>query len=229
MNADTPSGIAVTRCADDSRRGDILALVHEAFGGLSPPSGALNETIDDVAARFAAGPVLIAEAGGELIGSVYGAVKEGGLYLTRMAVRPDWQKCGVGRALLKADLVLEKSAEACFDSQALRCFPSNSIRAPMGALSPKVGEGWKGIFFNENVLVSPPVNAPVISSPLACPLHRVASEAPSFCCAAIAPERSESRACAKTNLSICTVPFKTTIAGFLVSDSPRSVTSYRFL
>lgn len=102
MSADTPPGIAVTRCADDSRRGDILALVHEVFGGLSPPSGALNETAADVAARFAAGPVLIAEAGGELIGSVYGAVKEGGLYLTRMAVRPDWQKRGVGCALLKA-------------------------------------------------------------------------------------------------------------------------------
>lgn len=100
MSADTPPGFAVTRCADIERRGDILILVHEAFGGLSPPSGALNETIDDVAARFAAGPVLIAEAGGELVGSVYGAVKESGLYLTRMAVRPDWQKRGVGRALL---------------------------------------------------------------------------------------------------------------------------------
>jgi GNAT superfamily N-acetyltransferase len=102
VSADTPRGFAVTRCVDERRRGDILALVHAAFAGLSPPSSALRETIDDVAARVDAGPVLIAEAGGELIGSVYGAVKEGGLYLTRMAVRPDWQKRGVGRALLKA-------------------------------------------------------------------------------------------------------------------------------
>ena len=98
MSADTPRGFAATRCVDERRRGDILALVHAAFAGLSPPSGALHETIDEVAARLAAGPVLICEAGGELIGCVYGAVKEGGLYLTRMAVRPDWQKRGVGRA-----------------------------------------------------------------------------------------------------------------------------------
>lgn len=99
MSAD-PSVITVARCADIERRGEILVLVHQAFAALSPPSGALNETIDDVAARFAAGPVLIAVAGGELVGSVYGAVKDGGLYLTRMAVRPDWQKRGIGRALL---------------------------------------------------------------------------------------------------------------------------------
>jgi len=93
---------AVSRCADVERRGDILRLVHAAFGRLSPPSGALNETIDDVAARFAAGPVLIAEANGELIGSVYCTIKGDGLYLTRMAVAPARQKQGVGRALLKA-------------------------------------------------------------------------------------------------------------------------------
>ncbi len=107
------SACTVARCADDSRRADILMLVHAAFAGLSPPSGALRETVEDVAVRFAAGPVLIAQAGDELIGSVYGAVKEDGLYLTRMAVRPDWQKRGVGRALLAA-------AEAEARSLALR-------------------------------------------------------------------------------------------------------------
>lgn len=102
MSAAAPYAFTVTRCADVARRGDILALVHEAFGRLTPPSGALNETLDDVAARFQAGPVLIAEADGELVGSLYCALKEGGLYLTRMAVRPDRQKQGIGRALLMA-------------------------------------------------------------------------------------------------------------------------------
>ena len=92
----------ISRCADADQFAAILALVHEAFGNLTPPSGALNETLDDVAARFQAGPVLIAQADGELVGSLYCALKDGGLYLTRMAVKPSRQKQGIGRALLKA-------------------------------------------------------------------------------------------------------------------------------
>ena len=80
--------------------GDFHPGVHLAFGRLSPPSGALKETAGDVAARFRAGLVLIAEADGALVGSVFAALKGDGLYLTRMAVRPDWQNRGVGRALL---------------------------------------------------------------------------------------------------------------------------------
>ena len=96
------TAVAVSRCAGAAQFAAILALVHEAFGRLTPPSGALNETLDDVAARFKAGPVLIAEADGAFVGSLYCAPKGGGLYLTRMAVRPDRQKQGIGRALLMA-------------------------------------------------------------------------------------------------------------------------------
>ncbi|HTM79004.1 MAG TPA: GNAT family N-acetyltransferase, partial [Devosia sp.] len=39
---------------------------------------------------------------GQIGGTLVAAMKGGGLYLTRMAVRPDWQKRGVGRALLAA-------------------------------------------------------------------------------------------------------------------------------
>lgn len=96
------SGIVLSRCADAAQFAAILGLVHEAFGALTPPSGALNETLDDVAARFKAGPILLAHDSGELVGSVYCALKGDGLYLTRMAVRPDRQKQGIGRALLVA-------------------------------------------------------------------------------------------------------------------------------
>lgn len=96
------TAVAISRCSDAAQFAAILALVHEAFGRLTPPSGALNETLDDVAARFKAGPVLIAEADGAFVGSLYCAPKGGGLYLTRMAVRPDRQKQGIGRALLMA-------------------------------------------------------------------------------------------------------------------------------
>jgi GNAT superfamily N-acetyltransferase len=96
------AGVVIARCTDESRRSDILKLVHETFGGLTPPSGALNETLDDVAARFRAGPVLIAQDGDMLVGSLYCALKGDGLYLTRMAVKPDRQQQGIGRALLMA-------------------------------------------------------------------------------------------------------------------------------
>lgn len=96
------SGVVISRCAGEAQFAAILALVHETFGNLTPPSGALNETLADVAARFTAGPVLIAYDGNTLVGSLYGALKDGGLYLTRMAVKPDRQKQGIGRALLKA-------------------------------------------------------------------------------------------------------------------------------
>jgi GNAT superfamily N-acetyltransferase len=101
VSAETPA-FTVKRCADAGRSDDILTLVHLAFGALTPPSGALNETVDDVAARFRAGLVLIAEAEDVLVGSVFAAMKGDGLYLTRMAVRPDWQNRGIGRALLAA-------------------------------------------------------------------------------------------------------------------------------
>lgn len=109
MSADTPQAFIISRCADAARSDDILKLVHLTFGALVPPSGVLKETIDDVTARFRAGLVLIAEADHALVGSVFAALKGDGLYLTRMAVRPDWQKRGVGAALLAA---AEKQARA---------------------------------------------------------------------------------------------------------------------
>lgn len=112
MSVNAPHAFTVSRCADAARSGDILTLVHLAFGALTPPSGALKETAADVAARFRDGLVLIAEADVALVGSVFAALKGDGLYLTRMAVRPDWQKRGVGRALLAAASVQARALGA---------------------------------------------------------------------------------------------------------------------
>jgi GNAT superfamily N-acetyltransferase len=98
----TGPDFAVTRCTDAARSGAIIKLVHLTFGALVPPSGALKETEADVVKRFAGGPVLIAEANGELVGSLFCALKGDGLYLTRMAVAPSRQGQSVGRALLAA-------------------------------------------------------------------------------------------------------------------------------
>jgi predicted N-acetyltransferase YhbS len=95
-------GLVVAPLTDESRFGEVLELVHVAFGALTPRSGALDETVADVAARFRAGPILLAEDRGELVGSVFCATKNGSLYLTRMAVKPNRQKQGIGRALMAA-------------------------------------------------------------------------------------------------------------------------------
>jgi GNAT superfamily N-acetyltransferase len=92
----------IQRWTSPERLDDIMAMVHAAFAGFSPPSGVLNETAADLAQRQGDGCVLVAMAGGDFIGSVFCAEKDGGLYLTRMATRPDWRRRGVGKALLGA-------------------------------------------------------------------------------------------------------------------------------
>ena len=94
--------ITTSRLADAARFGEVLALVHEAFRGLEPPSGVLSETIADIEQRFKAGPLLIAQVGDELVGSVFCAVKDDALYLTRLATLPAWRRRGIGRALMAA-------------------------------------------------------------------------------------------------------------------------------
>jgi ribosomal protein S18 acetylase RimI-like enzyme len=84
------------------RLGDIMALVHAAFAGFEPPSSVLRETADDLAARQRDGVIFVAMANDEFVGSVFCAVKDGALYLTRMATHPQWRRRGVGAALMRA-------------------------------------------------------------------------------------------------------------------------------
>lgn len=97
-----PAGIRTSRLDDAARFGEVLALVHEAFAGLEPPSGVMSETVADIEQRFKAGPVLIAEAGAELVGSVFCAVNGDALYLTRLATLPAWRRRGIAQALMAA-------------------------------------------------------------------------------------------------------------------------------
>ena len=92
----------IRRWTSRGRLGDIMAIIHAAFAGLEPPSGVLTETVADLAARQRDGIVLVALSGAEFVGSLFCAHKDGSLYLTRMATRPDWQRRGIGRALLRA-------------------------------------------------------------------------------------------------------------------------------
>jgi predicted N-acetyltransferase YhbS len=92
----------VRRWTSAERRGDIMAMVHAAFGAFDPPSGVLRETVADLAARQRDGIVLVAQSGEAFVGSLFCARVEDALYLTRLACHPDWRKRGVGRALMAA-------------------------------------------------------------------------------------------------------------------------------
>ena len=75
-----PSAFRIRRWTGSERLGDIMAMIHDAFGGLSPPSGVLNETAADLAERQRDGLVLVAQAGERFIGGVFCARKSDALY-----------------------------------------------------------------------------------------------------------------------------------------------------
>jgi predicted N-acetyltransferase YhbS len=97
-----PPALTVVRWTAPDRLDDILDMVRSAFAGLEPPSGVLNETVADLAARQRAGIVLVAQTGTAFVGSLFCEHKGDALYLTRMASAPAWRKSGIGRALLEA-------------------------------------------------------------------------------------------------------------------------------
>ena len=94
----------IRRWTDADRLDELLALVHGAFGALAidPPSSALKETIGDIAARTRTQTVLIAEASGRLVGSLFCVREADALYVNRLAVAADWRGHGIGRALMEA-------------------------------------------------------------------------------------------------------------------------------
>jgi GNAT superfamily N-acetyltransferase len=96
------TAFSVTRWDKAERLDELLGVVHSAFREFEPPSGVLSETLEHLTARFYNEIFLVAQADGDIIGSLFCARKYGALYLTRMAVLPGWRKRGVGRALMAA-------------------------------------------------------------------------------------------------------------------------------
>jgi predicted N-acetyltransferase YhbS len=79
-------------------------VIREAFAAQSlatdPPSSALRETAESVAAHLVEGGGAAVQAGAGVIGLVLWADREDGLYLGRLAVLPPWRGRGVARALM---------------------------------------------------------------------------------------------------------------------------------
>lgn len=65
----------------------------EAFAIVTPPA-------EEIAPRFAEGPIWVAEGNGKMIGTVSVTTEPEGLYIRSMAVHPDIQGLGVGHKLL---------------------------------------------------------------------------------------------------------------------------------
>jgi predicted N-acetyltransferase YhbS len=94
----------VRRLTDPARLPEVLRLLHEAFGALviDPPSGALKESVSDLADRLHRETLLVAEAEGVPAGSVFCVPQGDALYIGRLAVAGAWRWRGVGRALTAA-------------------------------------------------------------------------------------------------------------------------------
>jgi GNAT superfamily N-acetyltransferase len=78
----------------------IRAAFEEYRGRLEPESGALGETAETIAATFADHVVIVAEAGGRLVGCVLATRRGEDLYLGRFAVHPDFRRHGIASRLL---------------------------------------------------------------------------------------------------------------------------------
>jgi GNAT superfamily N-acetyltransferase len=82
----------------------VVSLIHRAFaqydGILVPPSGAMSETAETVAARLADEKCLIALAGSTPVGCVFYKEEGNSIYFGRLAVLPERRGEGLARRLV---------------------------------------------------------------------------------------------------------------------------------
>ncbi len=84
----------------------VAALIRAAFAAQSvktdPLPSALRVTEGDVAAHRQTGAGVVAEVEAGLVGAALWVERDGGLYLSRLAVAPAWRGLGIAKALVAA-------------------------------------------------------------------------------------------------------------------------------
>ncbi|MBN1402957.1 MAG: GNAT family N-acetyltransferase [Opitutales bacterium] len=86
---------------------DVLQVQKLAFAREAERTGdwqlpALVQTLEELQDDFASMRIIVARAGAEVVGSVRARIDENACaQVGRLVVRPDWQKRGVGSALLR--------------------------------------------------------------------------------------------------------------------------------
>jgi PPOX class probable F420-dependent enzyme len=99
--------------AADADAPEVLASMQRAFAEyrdtLTPPSSALDETLDDVRAAMARGGAFVARDGGRVVGSARYQLRPGYTYAERVSVDRAYRGRGVGAALMRA---IEDAARA---------------------------------------------------------------------------------------------------------------------
>ncbi len=96
-----PLGVVVTEVGPESAA-DVVAVVHGAFGPrpeLDPPSTAMAETEESVAAALTRSGGLLARVDGVPVGALLLGRVEESLLLTRVSVLPEHQSSGVAQAM----------------------------------------------------------------------------------------------------------------------------------
>jgi len=94
--------VEVTGCgpeaAEDVHR--LTQLAFAAYGWMTPPSGALRETVDVVRRDLEEGGGAIASLAGRAVGALRLVSEPGSLEVRRVAVEPAFQRRGIGAALM---------------------------------------------------------------------------------------------------------------------------------
>jgi ribosomal protein S18 acetylase RimI-like enzyme len=93
------------RYATEEDAGAVFALIQEAFaeytGTIPVPPGALGDTLEETRRALGDGQTLLALDGGKVAGTARYELRDGYLYVGRVAVHPAFRRRGVGVELMR--------------------------------------------------------------------------------------------------------------------------------